>query len=130
MNVLNFKVLRRIFLYALIGGFSASLDTVVYILLEGYAELPNLVANFFSVNFGMLVSFILNTFINFKVKDKIKRRAFKFFCIGYSGLILSSLIMWIGIDILVLTQLYVKLFSVVVVAGFQFILNSVVTYKA
>ncbi len=126
----KYKVfLKKLFFYGLIGGFSASLDTAFFILLSSIIGIQNLISNFYSVNTGILVSFLLNTYFNFKTKDKIKRRAAKFFCIAYSGLLLSSLIMWTGADILKISIIYVKLMSVLVVALFQFILNYIITFN-
>lgn len=87
------------------------------------------IANFISVNVGIIGSFILNTFLNFKVYDYLLKRAITFFIIGYCGLGLSMLIMYLGIEVFDYKELVVKIFSIILVALFQFILNKLVTYR-
>ena len=67
--------------------------------------------------------------MNFKKKDEVGKRAIKFFGVGYIGLILSMLIMWVGVDVLNQKQMLVKIGSVVFVAAVQYLLNKFVTYK-
>lgn len=120
---------QKMFLYGVIGVFSASLDTISYMLLNTRLQVPNLAANFISVNIGICVSFFLNTYFNFRKADELKKRIIRFFSIGYLGLLISSLIMWTGVEYLMLTKLYVKVFSIFVVAAIQYLLNKFITFR-
>jgi len=128
-KVLNNKVLiRQIFLYALIGGLSASADSIMFVILR-HVNIYIYFANFLSINIGITLSFLLNTFFNFKKTDRLKKRALSFYSIGYCGLLISMFILWLGTDILKVNEILVKLSSVVIVAMIQFVLNKFITYR-
>ena len=88
-----------------------------------------LAANCISVLAGITTSFLLNRNINFKVKDHYKRRFVVFLCVGLCGLVLSNVILYLGIDKMHCDETIVKLASIVLVVGFQFLLNKFVTFK-
>jgi len=122
------KLFREMFLYGIFGLFSASMDTLSFWLLSKTA-MPMLLTNFISVNIGITISFFLNSFINFKRTDSLGKRAFKFFGVGYIGLILSTVIMWIGVERMGIQQMYVKVFSVIFVAAVQYLANKFITFR-
>ena len=124
----QYPIIRQVFLYGIIGLFSSGIDSVCFIGLN-YGNLNKYLANFISINVGILISFLLNTFINFKMTNKIGKRAISFFSIGYMGMLLSMLILYIGCDILNFSTVIIKIISVFIVAAFQFILNKLITYK-
>lgn len=131
MNAIRFfyDEFRELFLYGIIGSFTCFLDFCVFTLLTQYTETNYLLANCFSVILGITSSFSLNRAYNFKVKDKTKQRFLIFLTVGISGLCLSNLILWIGIDKLQFDDTITKLASIVLVVGFQFLLNKFVTFK-
>jgi len=119
---------KQIISYGLIGLFCASLDASIFYILRKNA-LNIYLANFISVNVGIITSFWLNRHFTFKVKNYISRRIIKFFCVDYCGLGLSMLIMFIGTSKLEQKDIYVKIVSIFFVAVFQFTLNKFVTFK-
>lgn len=121
---------RNLILYGLIGSFTSFLDFCVFTLLSKYAGLYYLTANFISVLVGMTTSFILNRSYNFKVKDKTVKRFIVFLSVGLCGLVLSNIILWVGIEKLHGNETIVKLASIFLVVGFQFILNKFVTFSS
>jgi UDP-galactopyranose mutase len=121
-------LLKEIFFYGIIGLFCAGLDSLLFLLLRK-AGVNLYVSNFIGINLGILCSFILNAYFNFKTRDRLKIRALKFFAVGYCGLALSMLIMFAGVDALQFKEMAVKIFSVFVVAAFQFTLNKLFTFK-
>lgn len=120
---------RNLILYGIIGCFTSFLDFCVFTLLSQYIGLYYLVANCISVLIGITTSFSLNRAYNFKVKDRTKQRFLVFLTVGICGLGLSNLILWIGIDKLQFDEPITKLASIVLVVGFQFLLNKFVTFK-
>ena len=123
---LNF---RNLILYALIGGFCASLDFCIYSLLCYCSAVPYLWANIISTNAGILTSFALNRSINFKVKDKTSVRFFSFYLIGLIGLGISSLMLYTLVDIAGRDEFVCKLLSIVIVALVQFLLHKFITFR-
>ena len=120
---------RNLILYGIIGGISSGLDFVVYTLLVNLAGVHYLMANICSVLLGITTSFTLNRHYNFKVKDKAKQRFAIFLFVGLSGLLLSSLILFICIQLLKLDELLSKLLSIVFVVIMQFVVNKNITFK-
>jgi len=120
---------RQIISYGLIGLFCASLDASIFYILRKNA-LNLYLANFISVNIGIITSFLLNRHFTFKVKNFIFKRAVKFFCVDYCGLGLSMLIMFIGTVKFEQKDIYIKIISIFFVAIFQFTLNKFVTFKS
>ena len=121
--------LKHFIIYGFIGGFSALVDTLTYILLSKYINLDILIINIISVNVGITISFILNAFINFKMTDHLLKRALKFYAVGYIGLGISELILYIFVTVLGFNEILIKLISVVFVACVQFVLNRLLTFK-
>lgn len=120
---------RNLILYGIIGSFTSFLDFCIFTLLTNVFGFYYLAANCISVLAGITTSFLLNRSINFKVKDHYKRRFVVFLCVGLCGLVLSNIILYLGIDKLHSNETIVKLASIVLVVGFQFILNKFVTFK-
>lgn len=131
MNYFNliYNKFRNLILYGIIGCFTSSLDFCIFTLLSKYIGLYYIVANCISVLVGITTSFILNRSYNFKVKDKTKTRFIIFLSIGLSGLMLSNIILWLGIDQFQLNELYTKLASIIFVVFFQFLLNKFITFR-
>ena len=120
---------RNLILYGIIGSFTSALDFAVFTMLSKYIGIHYIVANCISVLIGISTSFALNRSINFKVKDKTGKRFLIFLTVGLCGLLLSNLILYVGIDMLSGDELIVKLASIVLVVGFQCILNKFITFK-
>jgi len=124
----KFLVTKQFIKYCMIGGFTSLTDTLVFYLLRKMGV--NLyVANFIGINIGITLSFLLNTFINFKMTDKLGMRAIKFFLVGYIGLCISFIIMYVGVKVFNQKEIIVKLISIVLVAIIQFCLNKLFTYR-
>lgn len=131
MNMLSrlYQRFRNLILYGIIGSFTSALDFAVFTMLSKYIGIHYIVANCISVLVGISTSFALNRSINFKVKDKTGKRFLIFLTVGLCGLLLSNVILYVGIDMLSGDELIVKLASIVLVVGFQFILNKFITFK-
>jgi putative flippase GtrA len=128
-TVTRWPFIRQVLLYGAFGVVAAGCDFLAFRALRE-AGLALLAANLISVNLGIAVSFVCNAFLNFRRTDVLGRRAVVFFCVGWSGLALSSLILWIGVERMELDETWVKIASIVVVAAYQFTLNKLVTFRA
>ena len=120
---------RNLILYGIIGAFSAGLDFGIYSGLCYWDIMPYLLANIISIHVGMFTSFVLNRSINFKVKDKVKMRFLSFYTVGLVGLGISTLMLWLMVDMAHWNEIVCKLVTIVVVALVQFLLNKHITFK-
>ena len=120
---------RHLILYGIIGSCTATLDFLIFTLLTSVMGVHHLVANCISVPAGIITSFYLNRKYNFKVSDKTAQRFGIFLTVGLSGLLMSNIILWVGIDKLHINETITKLASIVLVVFFQFLLNKFVTFR-
>lgn len=121
-------LLREMFLYGIIGLLAAGSDSGLYYLFTRTFLLNEFLANFFSINIGITISFCLNTYVNFKKTNSMPKRALSFYSIGYAGLGLSTLLLYVGTQFLNINDFIVKIISVFIVAAFQYVLNKFITY--
>lgn len=120
---------RNLILYGIIGGFCASLDFAIYILLCHYDLVPYLWANVISIHMGIICSFLLNRTFNFKIKDKTPQRFLSFYVVGLVGLGISEGMLYAMVTLGGWNEVVCKLISVVIVALIQFVLNKYITFN-
>lgn len=125
----NYGLIRQIVLYGCIGLGSAFLDTSFYVFFTRSLEMGKFIANFLGINIGVSISFIFNSYFNFKKTDNLNKRALLFFLVGYLGLGLSTFLLFIGVNVLNLNDIFVKIASVGLVAVVQFCLNKLITFS-
>ncbi len=124
----EFQTLNELFAYGLIGLFTSTMDGLVFTLLR-HLNVNLFFSNFIGINVGIALSFILNTFLNFKQKEFLMKKFVSFFMIGYVGLFLSMLFMLFFVKIMHLNEIIIKIFSIIFIAILQFILNKTITYR-
>lgn len=124
----HFPLLRQMCLYGVIGLIAAACDVLLF---NGLTNLTlnKYIANFISVNVGIAISFLLNSYINFKMTSKLGKRAIRFLIVGYLGLGISTGILYLGTVVLGKDPSLIKLFSTVIVAAFQFLMNKLITFR-
>lgn len=115
--------------YGIIGGISASLDFIIFSLLNNIFHIDYLLANIISVHCGIICSFILNRQYNFKIKNKVLMRLSAFYIIGLLGLAVSTVLLYLLVDISGINRTIAKLLTIILVALMQFILNKTISFK-
>jgi putative flippase GtrA len=120
---------RLLILYGIIGSLCAGTDFVIYYFLTNYLKLFYLAANAISVIAGISLSFFLNRNYNFKVKDNPLKRYSIFFSVGISGLVLSSILLALFIEIFDLKKVVSKILSIFIVVILQYIANKNITFR-
>jgi len=120
---------HNLILYGLIGILSASLDFLVFYTLNSTLDVFYLIANTISVITGISTSFLLNRKYNFKVKDKGFKRFVIFLSVGVGGLLISSFLLYLFIEILFFNTIISKVLSIIFVVFAQFIINKSVTFN-
>lgn len=115
--------------YVLIGFSGVGLDFLTFFAITVYTPIHYQIANIFSVTIGITNNFFLNAYFNFKVKDKLLNRFFKFYSIGLIGLGISAGILYVLIEMFNFQELASKAIVIVVVSILQFNLNKYITFK-
>jgi putative flippase GtrA len=127
-----FTILRHSTLlrYGVIGGTSASFDFVIFAFLFNVVGINPIIANVFSTACGIVLSFYLNAYFNFKRKDKLWKRFALFFTVGMFGLILGSVLVYIIHDRLGVDANIAKIISIPIVVLLQYIFNKKFSFSA
>lgn len=135
MNIKNsligklFLRFRNLILYGVIGTVSASVDFVVFYTLNTIYGIHYLISNTTSIGIGISISFYLNRNFNFKVKDNGFKRFLIFSFVGLSGLLISSVILFILVEIFHFQTILSKILSIILVVIIQFLINKSITFK-
>ncbi len=124
----KYPILREGFFYGIIGITTSTIDSLTFFVLRT-VKVNLFLSNFIGVNVGILLSFLLNTFLNFKQTDHLLKKALSFFSVGYIGLCISMFIMWLFVEEFHWREFWVKIASIIIVAIIQFILNKLITYR-
>lgn len=122
------SIIKQIILYGFIGALSSGLDLLIFTLFANIG-INIYISNFISINVGIICSFFLNSYFNFKLTDRMLTRGLKFFMVGYCGLALSMLIVYLGGNVFHIGEFITKVISIFIVAAFQFVLNKLITFK-
>ena len=130
INILikRYPILKEGFLYGIIGLTTSTIDSLTFFGLRTIG-INLFLANFIGINVGITLSFLLNTFLNFKQTDYLIKKVVSFFSVGYIGLCISMFIMWLFVEQLKWNEIWVKIASIIIVAIIQFILNKLITYR-
>lgn len=123
------KPSRQFILYAVIGVSGVTLDVVLFMLLFNMLHVNEELATFISISAAITNNFLLNTYLNFKVKDNLWRRYMRFYLVGLSGILLTDLLFLIFVDHLYINANYVKIGSLLPVLLLQYSLNKRWSFK-
>ena len=119
------NLLKLLIKYFFIGILAASIELLIFSFFTKY--LNYVIANSIAYSFGIITSFTLNKFYNFKVKDKTIIRFGRFLIVNISGLFISNLILIYFSGLLPLIE--PKILSMPIVIFFQFMMNYLWTFK-
>jgi putative flippase GtrA len=124
----NYSEFRFFFRYVLFGGVGALLDFTTFMILTIYGT--NLIlANIISTTVGVLVSFHLNSRHTFYLNTTNRIQFFRFVLVGLFGMMLSTVVLFVQIEIFEFRSDFSKILSLPLIAIFQFQLNRSWTFK-
>lgn len=115
---------HKFFKYSAIGVISASIDFLVFYILNTSTPINYLIINIISISFGITNSFFLNAKLNFKVHDNYIKRFAKFYAVGILGIIISNILLLIFHEQIGVSVIISKIVTIFIVVIMQFILNS------
>ena len=120
---------RNFILYGIIGLIATVVDVSIFQLLINKIKINYIVANCVSMPIGAFLSFTLNSYYNFKVKNDFFKRFLTFFIIILVGFFISNVLIYLMVHFLTIEKLVAKSISIICVALLQFSLNKVITFK-
>lgn len=123
------KKYQRFIIYSFIGVIGASTDIGVFYLLHEELSVTYALANLYSVSLGVMVTFVLNTFFNFKVTDNIIKRFGIYSIVGVIGMMMQLFILFLFADMLGFNDTIVKIAFTPIVAVTQYTLNASLSFS-
>lgn len=123
------KPSRQFVLYSAIGLSGVTLDVLLFMVLFNLFHLNEELATFISISAAITNNFLLNTHLNFKVKDKLWSRYARFYLVGLTGILLTDLLFFIFVDNLHISANTIKIASLAPVLLLQYSLNKRWSFK-
>lgn len=119
---------RNFLLYGVIGGGAVLVDLALYWLLQSMFGVPPIAANAISTGTALIYSFLVNSFVNFKVWNRILLRFLSFSLVSTCGFLVSTAMLLVFTESMGFDALLIKVLSLPVVLVVQFLLNSRITF--
>ncbi len=120
---------QRFVVYSFIGLVGATTDVLLFKFLHDDLFVRYALANLYSVAIGVMITFILNTFLNFKVTDHIIRRLGMYSLVGIVGMLLQLFALFVFSDVMSFNATLVKIAFTPVVAVVQYTLNAAFSFS-
>lgn len=123
LNKKNEKLFIQIFKFIIVGGIATILDWILYYILYNYLKISPLVANIISFSISTIYNYWASTKWVFDVnKNKSRKKLFiEFVLFSAIALGLTELLLWIGIDVLLMKAMLSKIVATIIVMVFNFI---------
>lgn len=125
------KLFLQIFKFLFVGGLAFAIDYVTLIICKEIFGLNVLLSAAIAFTVSVVINYILSVRWVFDVnKDNSSTRNFVLFIVfSVIGLGLTELIMWFGVDILLISYLIVKIIATAIVMVFNFITRKIFLEK-
>ena len=120
---------REFIVYCLIGCSGVLVDFSLFWLFRECIGVHYQVANFLSFSCANLSNFLLNTFFNFKVQDRLFLRFVSFYCVGLLNWVIGASFLFALFEGLGVNVYVAKGISVIIVTVVQFSLNKLLTFR-
>ena len=120
---------RQFITYTLIGATGVFADIASFALFTKVFGIDEQLANVMSVTLGILDTFILNLFFNFKTFDNIIRRFVAYYGIGLSGLTFQAFGIWVLHAVVGIDEVVTKVLLLPFILVIQYTLNSRISFR-
>lgn len=107
--------------YCLVGGCATIVDWGIYTLLFLYVRLNYLVATGFGFVLGLITNFVLSKKFVFTQESKYEHEFTIYGVIGIIGLLFTSILMFVFVDILSVNALIARVVTTVIVLFWNYI---------
>lgn len=127
LNKKNVKLFIQIFKFIIVGGIATILDWILYYILYNYLKISPLVANIISFSISTIYNYWASTKWVFDVnKNKSRKKLFiEFVLFSAIALGLTELLLWIGIEVLLMNAMLSKIIATIIVMVFNFITRKI-----
>ena len=120
--------IKHAFLYWALSSLAAVIDCCVFLILTRL-WLPIIISNIIWEVCGLIISFTLNLRKNFKRNDFIKKRFVLYLTVCFSGVVISTAIVYFFIRWLKITDSIAKIAQILIMALPLYIANRTITFR-
>jgi putative flippase GtrA len=115
--------------YVAIGVIGIGVDVGIFLILFNILGVPAVPANLISGSLAITNNFLWNAKFNFKKTDQLLKRFISFSTIGVIGMLITTAILYIAVNMLGMNANIVKLVVQAIVISVQFNLNKKVSFR-
>lgn len=115
--------------YVAIGLIGIVVDGGIFLVLFNLLNIPAVPANLISGSLAITNNFLWNARFNFKKTDRLLQRFISFSTIGVIGMIATTAILFVGVNLLGMNANIVKLVVQAIIISAQFNLNKKLSFK-
>jgi len=115
--------------YGFVGVLGLGVDMGVFYLMNNKLGINYAVSNVVSSSLAVIHNFIWNSYFTFKVTDSKLKRFISFYLIALVGMVISTGLLALFIDVLKMDAMISKLIAVLIVAFIQFFFNKKLTFR-
>lgn len=119
---------RQPFCYAIIGALGTVIHFGTLFLLVEFAGFMALTASTIGFVITVLVSYLLNYYWTFSATSDHRGTFLRYLTVSCTGLMLNTLIMWLGLSLLELHYGYAQLLVVLVIPASNYLMNRFWTF--
>lgn len=125
--ILNKYLILR---YAISGGFSSTIDIILFSLMINYIGLHYIISSIISVSVSFVIRFYLQKRFAFKDRNlDIHRQIIMYSILYFLSIIMTTLLLYIFIDIFHIWYLFAQIIAIVIVAGICFFVYRHIIFK-
>lgn len=117
--------------FLIVGGINTAIDFGIYLVLTRIFQLPFVLSTVISVSMAMMVSYLLHKTVTFRnTEPHTTNGILKFLSVSITGLALNASIVYAGVHILGIHDLYAKICATLIVMIWSFFMHKLWTFRA
>lgn len=120
---------RQFLIYSIIGASGATIDLLAFLALYNLFGVSATISTAISISLGIINNFILNAYLNFKVRDKLLQRFVSFYSVGLFGLLVSVAIIALLNGVFGINANAAKIASIPIIVVLQYALNKNISFS-
>ncbi|MBQ6840654.1 MAG: GtrA family protein [Bacilli bacterium] len=127
---MNKNLIKQILKFLVVGGTAFVIDYGIFALLtQTPIDCHYLIAQVISFTISLIFNYIASIKWVFDAKKQTKKEAITFVVLSVIGLVINSILLYIGVDLIHIHELIVKLFATAVVMVYNFVTRKLIIEK-
>lgn len=125
---------KEIIMYLVFGILTTVINIISYFLFSNVLGINKMLSNVIAWILSVLFAYITNKLFVFKSKEygfnKLKKEITSFFSVRVFSLLVDMFIMWLGINILNINDMFIKIISNIIVVLINYIFSKILVFNS